>query len=81
MKAPATSAKSAYKTVMRAYRLAHKTDIMSPNGCAVRMQATTHVRDFTGQWDVPVRSRTSPWCSRKTLYKPTLAFRRHLRAN
>jgi len=75
------TAKSNYQSVMRAYRLAHKTDIMSENGIVIRMQATTHVRNYTGQWDIPVQSRTSPWERRKTIYKPTLAFRRHLKVN
>ena len=81
MNAPSNTAKSAYQTVMRAYRLAHKTDIMSENGFVMRMQATTHVRNYTGQWDIPVMSHTSPWERRKTAYKPTLAFRRHLKGN
>ena len=66
---------------MRAYRLAFKTDIMSDNGFALRMQATSHVRAFTGVWDIPVKSNESPWVRRKTDYKPNLAFRRFIAAN
>ena len=76
-----TTIKENYKSVMRGYRLAYKTDIMSENGFAIRVQATTHVRNFTGQWDVPVYAFTSPWSRSKTAYKPTLAFRRFLKAN
>ena len=81
MKAPASSFRSHYKAVMRAYRLAFKGDIMALDACAIRMQAITHVRDFTGQWEIPVPLKTSPWARRKTAYKPILAFRRHMKAN
>jgi hypothetical protein len=73
--------KAHYKSVMRAYRLAFKTDIMSANGFAIRMQATSQVRAFTGVWDIPIRSNESPWIRRKTDYKPNLAFRRFIAAN
>jgi hypothetical protein len=77
--------KTSYKTIMRSYRIAYRTDIMSENGIAMRMQATSQVRAFTGKWDIPVplwqSTFGSPFNKRKTLYKPSSAFRRFLKAN